>query len=270
MIGRRISDDEVIGMITFVGENSTNNETFYGSVGVEAADVSNLSEDGRFAVDLANSGVALRMIKADALLNEIEFLPSTNLSYTFDTDGFLLTDASSVTVDADFTPIIFQAGVAEVQYAEIAPQVKESTDSGRLLLRVRADNSSLQDAIEIQGANSNARSYININSRITSDLAFGIVDETGSASIKISPLSAATQLGIVVQDNASFTVGDEGTLSIPIVTSSPGTAALADIAFGTHNGSLGFLDLGSSSLTMFIRQINGNWAGVSVIRDVLT
>ncbi len=150
-----------------------------------------------------------------------------------------------------------------ITYSQIRSEIKDATDSGSLFLSVRADNSSLQDALEIQGANSNARSYLNINSRITSDLAFGLVDETGSASLKISPLSAATELGIVVQDNASFTVGDEGTIAIPIVSSLTATAAAANTAFGDHDGAMGLLDTGAV-LTLFIRQLDGDW-GAQVI-----
>jgi len=262
-----IADDDVVGVITFVGEDSANNETTYGSVGVEAADVSNLSEDGRFAVDLLNSGSTLRMIKADALLNEIEFLPSTDLSYTFDTIGFLLADNTNLAVDTDFTPITFQRGTTLLDYAEISPQVKESTDSGRLLIRVRADNASLQDAIEIQGANSNTRSYININSRITSDLGFGLVDETGAASIKISPLSAATELGIVVQDNASFTVGTLGTNAIPatIITNNEITSdSQADGLFGTHEGAMGVVKNSAVTNAKLWVRIDSGWQFVEL------
>jgi len=152
----------------------------------------------------------------------------------------------------------------ETIYAQIIGEVKDPTDSGKLSLQVRADNATLTDALVINGGNNNVRSYLSIPARITSGLGFGLIDETGpTTKFKISPLSAATILGMVVQDNAGFTVGNAGTNAIPMVSSLTATAAGADAAFGDHKGAMGFLDTGSV-LTLFVRQINGDW-GAQVI-----
>jgi len=264
------SDDNEIGVIQFRGENSIGSVVQYGSVTVESADVSSTSENGRFAVDLINGALTERMIVADSLTNQIKFSPTSSFSYFFDTTGFFLQKLSSNVVDADFTPIEFQSGGTPLSYAGIVPQVKESTDSGRLSIKVRSDNSALTDALVINGGNNNVRTYLSIPARITSDLGFGLVDETGSAKHKISPLSASTQLGIVVQDNASFTGGDEGTLATPLVTSGVSTTIAAlDAAFGDHKGAEGFIEI-ASTLTKFVKQANGNWGSVAYTFDSIT
>jgi len=264
-------DDVTIGVIQFRGEDSAGNDTQYGSVSIEAADVSDTSENGRFAVDLINGALTERMIVADSLINEIKFSPTSSFSYLFDTTGLFLQKLSSNTVDADFTPIIFQSGGATpLSYAGIVPQVKESTDSGRLSIKVRADNNnSLTDALVINGGNNNLRSYLSIPARITSDLAFGLIDETGSAAHKISPLSAATTLQIAVQDNASFNTGSQGMIASPLVISGVSTTIAAlDAAFGDHKGAEGFIEI-ASTLTKFVKQDNGNWGTVAYVFDAI-
>ena len=259
------SDDNVIGVIQFHGEDSAGNDTQYGSISIESADVSNLSEDGRFAVDLINSVASLRMIEADALNNEIKFKPNADIDYTFDTTGLMLTNNTDVAIDTDFTPIGFERGITPLTYAEIAPQVKESTDAGRLVLRVRADNASLQDALIIEGADSSTNTFMTVNSRINSNLVFGV--ETGATDLKIFP--QVNTIGISF-DNVSYTVGSAGTFVFPFVTSLSATKEAADTAFGDHDGAAGILDTGSGALTLFVRQNDANWAGVTIARDVLT
>lgn len=263
-------DNDVIGVIQFHGEDSTGNDTQYGSISLEAADVSNLSENGRFAVDLINGALTERMIVADSLTNQITFSPTSDFDYFFDTTGFMLRNNTNVAIDTDFTPISFIRGITPLTYAAITPQVKESTDSGRLTISVRSDNASLASALVINGGNSNVRSYLSIPARITSNLDFGLIDETGSAKYQIHPLSAATVLGIEVQDNASYTVGDEGSLATPLVISGVSTTIAAlDAAFGDHKGCEGFIEI-SSTLTKFVKQDNGNWGQVSYVFDAVT
>ncbi len=84
------SDDNEIGTIQFRGENSAGSVVQYGSLTVESADVSNLSENGRFAVDLINGALIERMIVADSLTNEIKLSPTSTFDYLFKTTGLTL------------------------------------------------------------------------------------------------------------------------------------------------------------------------------------
>ena len=152
-------------------------------------------------------------------------------------------------------------------YSQIRAEIRDVTDAGRLYLSVRADNVSLVDAIEIIGDDNNLQSFMNIISRISSNLVFGV--ESGVTDLKIFP--ALNALGIVVQDNVSFTVGSLGTNAIPISATLPSTAVQADGLFGNHKGAEGMFDNGSGTLTKFIRQADGNWGSeVGWTRDALT
>jgi len=142
-------------------------------------------------------------------------------------------------------------------YAQIRSEIRSVVNAGRLYLSVRANNNpSLADAIEIIGDDNTPLSFMNIHARISSDLKFGV--EEGATDLKIFP--ALNQLGIVVQDNLSFVAGANGMLSIPIVNSLSASALDADTAFGNHKGALGLLDNETDTITLFVRQINGNWA----------
>lgn len=152
-----------------------------------------------------------------------------------------------------------------IKYAQTRAELRDATDAGRYYISVRADNnSSLVDAIEIIGDDNNLQSFINVNARISSDLLFGV--ESGVTDLKIFP--QVNTIGITL-DNASYTVGSAGTLGPPIVTSLGANKEAADAAFGNHDGNIGILDTGIGALTLFARQNDGNWAAVTMSRDVL-
>ena len=99
---------------------------------------------------------------------------------------------------------------------------------------------------------------MNINSRISSNLVFGV--ESGATDLKIFP--QVNSMGIVVQDNASFTVGSAGMLAFPVIDSTPpGADAAWDAAFGDHIGSHGAYVVGSSSVLFAFKAPDGHWYG---------
>jgi len=155
-------------------------------------------------------------------------------------------------------------------YARIKAQIIDQSDAGIIFFGVRADGVDNITAMQIQGSpGTSARTFIEFNSsaRIGSDLQFQV--PTGSTDLKIFP--ALNALGIVVQDNVSFTVGSLGTNAIPISATLPTTAVQADGFFGDHKGAEGMFDNGSGTLTKFIRQADGNWGSeVGWTRDALT
>lgn len=144
-----------------------------------------------------------------------------------------------------------------IKYAQTRAELRDATDAGRYYISVRADNnSSLVDAIEIIGDDNNLASFININARISSDLVFGV--ESGATDLKIFP--AINNLGIVVQDNVSFTVGTGGMLAVPALSVfGADSKAQLDVAYGTHKGAIGLSD-GTAPGTMYMRHDNGNWS----------
>ena len=156
-----------------------------------------------------------------------------------------------------------------ITYAQIVGRIEDVTDAGILEFGVRSDGVSNVNALTIEGSTSTSnRTFVSLNveSRIGSDLKFQA--PTGSTDLKIFP--ALNQLGIVVQDNVSFTVGSAGMLAAPITNTLPGSAAGADAVFGDHDGAIGFFDSGGANLTLLVRQLNGDWASVNLVRGTLT
>jgi len=88
------ADDDEIGTIQFFAQNNnvTPEEVIYGSLTVEIADVSDGSENGRFAVDLINGVSTDRMFVADSLTNTITLSPTSSFNYLFQTTGLTLPD----------------------------------------------------------------------------------------------------------------------------------------------------------------------------------
>lgn len=157
-----------------------------------------------------------------------------------------------------------------ITYAQIKGGIEDVTDAGTLELGVRSDGVSNVNALLIEGSpGTTNRTFVSLNaeSRIGSDLKFQA--PTGSTDLKIFP--ALNQLGIVVQDNVSFTVGTAGSLVPPIVNTIPANAAGADSAFGNHNGAIGLFDNEVDDMAFFIRQLDGNWSALFVTTyDFLT
>jgi len=149
-------------------------------------------------------------------------------------------------------------------YSQISGEIKEADNAGILDLNVRANGISNVNALTIEGSTTTTnRTFVSLNtdSRIGSDLKFEA--PTGSASLKIFP--ALQHLGIVVQDNASFTVGTLGTLTPPLSTANnnPPTIAELDGLFGDHIGAEG--TYGAGTALSIYRKINtGDWARFAV------
>ncbi len=258
------NDNNTAGVIRFRAENSIGEDVTYGSVRVEMTDVTDGSENARFSVDLINGLLTERMITADSLLNEVILSPTVDYDFIAETGSFILRNNTDPSIDDDFISLEFQAGATPITYAAITSQIKKNTNSGRVILQVRAKDTSVHDALVIEGDDDNAESYLTINSRIHSDLKFG-EENSDPIKIKISPTVGGTQLGIVVQDNVSYTVGDDGMNTIPITNIAPGTALAADALWGNHKGALGVLDGGGASpmsSLLFLRLDSGHWIAI--------
>jgi len=96
----------------------------------------------------------------------------------------------------------------------------------------------------------------------------GIARDLQMTGGKIIKSSSSTEIGLQIT-NDSITVGTEGTLQVPH-GGAPGTASGADTDFGNGQGCIGVQDTGSGSLILYVRQSDGNWAGVLLTRDTLT
>lgn len=156
----------------------------------------------------------------------------------------------------------------QTQYAQILAGIGDVSDFGILSLRVRGDNSGLTTGLQLEGDdNISNRSYLTVNARINSGLGFGF-DGVGSLVAKISPLSASTTLGIVVQDNVSFTVGSEGILACPTLNNTPPTSdAGMDGDLGTHKGAHGLYVTSTSTVLFVMKAPDGHWYGNSWLRQ---
>ena len=162
----------------------------------------------------------------------------------------------------------FDGGISPTQYARIIAGVGEATDSGLLSLQVRTDNSGLVTGVQFKGDDDNANTYMTINSRINSSLGFGNENVVAGA-FKISPVVGSTQLGIVVQDNISFTMGTVGTLAMPSsLLPAVKTRTNMDAALGTHRGACGFDE--GLLIRLWIRHNSGSWYGFDFDASVTT
>jgi len=255
--------DNEVGRILFEGTNDnspTQDIINYAHVRTTIESFTTDDEFGNFFINVQQRGQEVDMFR---LVNGVMTLRTFNDNFDEAAIFNLLKeDNGSATGDliakVDFS--ILDSGTTTL-YSEIKAELKESTDSGKLSISVRANNNQLTDALVINGGNNNVRSYLSIPARITSGLGFGLIDETGDESYKISPLSAATRLGVVVQDNASFTVGTLGTLAPPISTTNnnPPTKSELDGLFGTHDGADGTYGVGTL-LSIYRRLGSGDWA----------
>lgn len=152
----------------------------------------------------------------------------------------------------------------QTQYARILGGVGDVSNFGLLALQVRGNNSSLTTGLMLTGDDNVAsRSYLTIDARIDSDLAFGF-DGAGSLDAKISPVSAATTLQIVVQDNAAFINGDNGMLACPVVSSLTPTLASLDAAFGTHIGACGVFNTSSANVNIGWKSRSDEWVVIAI------
>ena len=137
-------------------------------------------------------------------------------------------------------------GTTTTNYARIEGLVDNSVNSGRIALKVLADGGGLIDGLLIAGDNNNAESFLTVSSLINSSLEFGVDAGAGGVfnigSIQ-SGLGAGITIGIVVQDNVSYTVGTNGSIVLPsedLVETPIPTKAQLDTKFGTHKGAIGF------------------------------
>ena len=277
-------DDDTIGSIQFRAENSINVDTIFGSMGMEIPDNYNTSEDGRFFVNLQNGATNLRVIEADMLTNTIRFIPVTNFEYDFSNAGFEVRRITASAIqNAEISLLKEDTGssagdnIGEInftvfddptttEYARILSTIKNQNDAGSIQFDVRADGVSDVNALTIEGsATTTNRTFVSLNaeSRIGSDLKFQA--PTGSTDLKIFP--ALNQLGIVVQDNVSFTVGSLGTNAIPatiIINGEITSDTQADGLFGDHEGAMGIVKNSVITNAKLWVKIDGGWQFVEM------
>lgn len=263
-----LAGDEV-GIFKFRGRNSAGAITTYTQIESEIIDPLSTNETSRLRWSIFDSNIfvnSMILSPGNLTVREFKTVPAATDKAIF---HLLKEDATPAAADSigsvDFD--ILDTGVTTT-YSQILGKVGDATDFGILELRVRADNVGLTTGLTLTGDdNVTNRSYLTVDARINSNLAFGF-DGVGSLDAKISPVSASTTLGLVVQDNTSFTVGSSGTLATPLVTLVSTTIAALDAEFGTHVGSMGFLEI-AGTLTLFVKQNNGNWGQVSFVFDAV-
>ena len=261
------ANNDIVGILNFRAENSIGSEVPYGSFEIDIENNVNIAEIGRATIKLLDDGVTSSMLQ----LSQGALTVSKTSETGSDVAEFSLLKVDSTSQAADsIGDILFKVldTPTTTTYARIRSTIIDQTDAGALFIGVRADGINNITAIQIQGSPTvSARTFVEFPARIGSDLAFQI--PTGSTSLKIFP--ALNQLGIVVQDNLSFSVGTLGMLAIPVSATLPTTAAQADGFFGDHKGALGMFDNGSGTLTLFFKQADGNWGSEGGwTRDALT
>jgi len=246
-------DDVALGTIQFRGEDSAGNDTEYGSISVEAADVSDTSENGRFAVDLINGTGIDRMIVADSLTNEIKFAPTSNFDYIFDTTGFFLTNVDASPSMNDILPpinfIVNDSG-AKTTYAKIRAELENVTDAGRLISTVRANGGDI-DFMKTVGRSGTSKADIEfLTGTILKASSGGVI----SYFINDEP------------DNLD-SGGSLGTLQMPVSgnNNNPPSINDLDVLFGDFIGAHGMYGLGTArSLYIKTELVGGEWARFQV------
>lgn len=142
------------------------------------------------------------------------------------------------------------SGSNKTQYASItglAVDVTGGTEDGGIAFGV------------MSGASISTRLYLN-GSGTSLELE-------GGWSLKAD---SGTEIGIQVT-NESITPGSAGTLNIPRISGSSGTAAAADGHFGSTEGCMGiYTNTTANSHLLVVRQDDGNWCGVLLTDNTLT
>jgi len=75
-------------------------------------------------------------------------------------------------------------------------------------------------------------------------------------------------MGFLVTNDSGLP-GTRGTIQMPTNASAPGTASNADGLWGSFFGAVGFVDTGSGSPNIYVRQSDGNWCVLSMTRDAI-
>jgi len=260
---------DLISLINFSGRDSAANSVTYGQIetllvsptnGSESSDMRFYTQDAGLLIDtlaIGGGGATIRhQTETGTDVASLSLLKVDSTSASLDNIGeleFRVLDTPTFTT-----------------YGRILGTILDTLDAGTIQFDVMADGSENVNAITISGAVATPnRTFVSFNTdaRISSDLKFQV--QNGFDDLKIFP--ALNQLGIVVQDNVSFSVGTLGTLATPISAVAPIDAADADAIFGDHDGAEGIFDLGSGTITRFFRQRDGNWASeTGWTRDALT
>ncbi len=186
------ADDDTIGSTQFLAGDSLGNPTIYGSVGMEIADNTNDSEDGRFFVVLQNGLINQRAIEADMLTNTITLIPVANFEYLFSNLGFESRRVSNTGSEAADISLVKEDtnpgnndGIGDIhwkgddagvvtEFAQMRGEIDVDPNSGKIIFGVRSNNASIVDAVEIIGESTFLGSTININARIDADLKFNL------------------------------------------------------------------------------------------------
>ena len=256
-------DNTDLAVIKFDGRNTAAEFITYGIFGTGMVDVTDGVETGVLVGSILDAGILVQQFRLESGALTIRKFSSVAAEKAI--LKLVKEDATPSGGDIIASVDYILRDVSEIIYTQTRAEIRDATDAGRYYISVRADNSSLVDAIEIIGDDNNLLSFMNINSRISSDIVFGV--ESGSTDLKIFP--QVNSLGIVVQDNVGFTVGSAGTLASPHVTSGSTTISALDALFGNHKGNKGFIEI-ASTLTEFVKQDNGNWGQVSWVYNAIT
>ena len=255
---------DVTSIIKFDGENSTGSLATYCQIDNIAGVVTAGSEDADLNFKTTETGTLVTTWAiggGSGTIRQVSSTASDRANLT------LLKEDATPTGDDVIGGIKFNLldSPTTTTYVDISAEIRDATDAGRLLLKVRADNSSLNTALEVEGDDNNARSYMKIHSRIAQDLEFGV--ETGATDLVIKPtvntLSFQTS-------TSSISLGAVGTIQLPTKNGSSSTAAQADTDFGDAIGCVGLYTNDTSNVHLLVtRQASGNWAGVILTDNTL-
>lgn len=259
------ANGDIVGTLNFRAENSVNSVVPYGSFQIEIENNVNIAEIGRATINLLDNGItvpALQMSHGALVVNK-----TTTTGSEFADLTLLKTDTTSADSDsvAEINFRVFDDPTTR-NYARIKTNILDVNNAGITFFEVRANGVDNITAMQIQGSTvTSGRTFVELNSgaRIGSDLQFQV--PTGSSALKIFP--ALNQLGLTF-DNTGYTVGTNGTLAPPNASTIPASAAAATIAFGTKDFAIGFHDSGSA-MTMFVKQLDGNWSAILFTYDAL-
>jgi hypothetical protein len=163
-------------------------------------------------------------------------------------------------------------GATKIPYGGVKSLIKDSSDSGILQMYARADNGLNTVGLQLEGDDSNNRTYLRVNAKVTTNLMFG-VEGGGGDTFKIGVDSVGgsggnTQLGFVVQDNVPYNVGTSGTVALPVENAQPPLSdAEMDAQFGNHIGACGMYVTTPTTVLFVMKAPNGHWYGNSWLRQ---
>lgn len=230
-----------LGVIKFEGNNSTSAFTTYGEVSMTIESLTNNAEYANYIVNIKQNGFDVDMLR---IVNGVMILRTFN---SVSNEGALFNlvkeDASpgNGNLIAKVSYNILDSPI-ETTYSQTRAEIEDATDAGRYFISTRADGD-LRDVISIVGRAGTPKA----------DITF--LDQT------ILKAASGGFLGLFVTDEpgALDSIGDSGTLQMPVNNLNPTSLNDLNVEFGDFDGAHGY----DSSIgdKLWVRVNSSLWVG---------